>query len=100
MNSYFVEHPEMILGQLARETTQYGREDLTVNPIDGANLGDQIRQATAHFTSVYREAEVTMDEQEVAETIPALPGVRNYSYAVVDDEVYYCWLPSGLRHIK
>ena len=89
MNSYFVEHPEMILGQLARETTQYGREDLTVNPIDGANLGDQIRQATAHFTSVYREAEVTLDEQEVAETIPALPGVRNYSYAVVDDEVYY-----------
>ena len=89
MNSYFVEHPEMILGQLAMETTQYGREDLTVNSIEGANLGDQIRQATAHFTAVYREAEVTLDEQEVAETIPALPGVRNYSYAVVDDEVYY-----------
>ena len=89
MNSYFVEHTEMILGQLAMETTQYGREDLTVNPIEGASLGDQIRQATAHFTAVYREAEVTMDEQEVAETIPALPGVRNYSYAVVDDEVYY-----------
>lgn len=89
LNSYFAEHREMILGKLAMESSPYGRDELTVKPIDGADLGQLIRDATAGFTAVYREAEIIEDDAPVVETIPAIPGVRNYSYAVVDDEVYY-----------
>ena len=91
INSYFVDHPEMVLGTLTAESTQYGKEDLTVNPIDGANLSDQLHEAIKNIRGVYREAELPDlgGDEKVTESIPADPSVRNYSYAIVDGEVYF-----------
>ena len=91
INSYFVEHPEMILGTLARETTQYGRESLTVLPVEGASLADQLHEAIQHIHGTYREAAMPdLDAGEASTaTLPADPEVRNYSYTVVNGEVYY-----------
>ena len=91
INSYFVEHPEMILGTLARENTQYGRESLTVLPVEGASLADQLHEAIQHIHGTYQEAalpDLNAGEASAA-TLPADPEVRNYSYTVVNGEVYY-----------
>ena len=91
INSYFVEHPEMILGTLARENTQYGRESFTVLPVEGASLADQLHEAIQHIHGTYREAALPdLDAGEAsAAALPADPEVRNYSYTVVNGEVYY-----------
>ena len=90
MNSYFVDHPEMILGELSMESTQYGKDDLTVNPIPGAELSEQLKEAVSHIGGVYQPAELSEVDQETTEdVIPADPGVKNFSYAVVDGEVYF-----------
>ena len=90
LNSYFVDHPEMVLGTLSTESTQYGKEDLTVNPIEGASLSEQLHEAIRHIGGNYKEAELPdLGDEKVAETIPADPNVKNYSYAVVDGDVYY-----------
>ena len=93
INQYFVDHPEMILGELTTESTQYGREELTVAPIEGTVLADQLAEAVQHIEGQYVEVEVETPDVADAEverkTLPADPDVKNFSYAVVDGEVYY-----------
>ena len=92
LNSYFVDHPEMVLGELTTESTPYGH-DLTVAPIEGAVLADQLAEAVQHIEGQYVEVEVETPDVADAEverkTLPADPDVKNFSYAVVDGEVYY-----------
>ena len=93
INQYFVDHPEMVLGQLTTESTQYGREELTVAPIEGANLTDQLAEAVQHIEGQYTAAEVDApdiaEEETARRTLPADPDVKNFSYTVVDGEVFY-----------
>ena len=93
INQYFVDHPEMVLGQLTTESTQYGREELTVAPIEGANLADQLAEAVQHIEGQYTAAEVDAPDIADAENekhiLPADPDVKNFSYTVVDGEVFY-----------
>ena len=93
INQYFVDHPEMILGVLSTESTQYGREELTVAPIEGANLADQLAEAVQHIEGQYTEVEVETpdiaDAEAERKTLPADPEVKNFSYTVVDSEVFY-----------
>ena len=93
INQYFVDHPEMVLGELTAESTQYGREDLTVAPIEGAVLSDQLAEAVQHIEGQYTAAEVDApdiaEEETIRRTLPADPEVKNFSYTVVDGEVFY-----------
>ena len=93
INQYFVDHPEMVLGELTTESTQYGREELTVAPIEGANLADQLAEAVQHIEGQYTEVEVETpdiaDAEAERKTLPADPEVKNFSYTVVDGEVFY-----------
>ena len=93
INQYFVDHPEMILGVLSTESTQYGREELTVAPIEGANLADQLAEAVQHIEGQYTEIEVETpdiaDSENEKHILPADPDVKNFSYTVVDGEVFY-----------
>ena len=92
INQYFVDHPEMVLGQLTLESTQYGH-DLTVAPIEGAVLADQLAEAVQHIEGQYTEVEVETPDIADAENekhiLPADPDVKNFSYTVVDGEVFY-----------
>ena len=92
INQYFIDHPEMVLGELTTESTQYGH-DLTVAPIEGAVLSDQLAEAVQHIEGQYTEVEVETpdiaDEETAGKVLPADPDVKNFSYAVVDGEVYY-----------
>ena len=92
INQYFVDNPEMILGELTTESTQYGH-DLTVAPIEGAVLADQLAEAVQHIEGQYTEVEVETpdiaDAETERKTLPADPDVKNFSYTVVDGEVYY-----------
>ena len=93
ISQYFVDHPEMVLGELTTESTQYGREELTVSPIEGANLSDQLAEAVQHIEGQYTEVEVDTpdiaEEETTRRTLPADPEVKNFSYTVVDGEVFY-----------
>ena len=93
INQYFVDHPEMVLGELTAESTQYGREELTVAPIEGAVLSDQLAEAVQHIEGQYTAAEVDApdiaEEETTRRTLPADPDVKNFSYTVVDGEVFY-----------
>ena len=93
INQYFVDHPEMVLGELTMESTQYGKEECTVRPIEGAVLADQLAEAVQHIEGQYTAAEVDapdIAEEETARcTLPADPEVKNFSYTVVDGEVFY-----------
>ena len=93
INQYFVDHPEMVLGVLSTESTQYGREELTVAPIEGANLADQLAEAVQHIEGQYTEVEVETPDIADAENekhiLPADPEVKNFSYTVVNGEVFY-----------
>ena len=93
INQYFVGHPEMVLGELTAESTQYGREELTVAPIEGAVLADQLAEAVQHIEGQYTAAEVDApdiaEEEATRRTLPADPEVKNFSYTVVDGEVFY-----------
>ena len=93
INQYFMDHPEMILGELTTESTQYGREELTVAPIEGAVLVDQLAEAVQHIEGWYTEVEVETpdiaDEETAGKVLPADPDVKNFSYAVVNGDVYY-----------
>jgi len=93
INSYFVDHPEMVLGELTSESTQYGREECTVHPIKGAVLAEQLAEAVLHIEGQYTEVEVETPDIADAENewhiLPADPDVKNFSYTVVDGEVYY-----------
>jgi N12 class adenine-specific DNA methylase/adenine-specific DNA methylase len=93
INQYFVDHPDMVLGELTTESTQYGREELTVAPIESANLADQLAEAVQHIEGQYTAAEVDApdiaEEEATRRTLPADPEVKNFSYTVVDGEVFY-----------
>ena len=93
INQYFVDHPEMVLGVLSTESTQYGREELTVAPLEGTSLADQLAEAVQHIEGQYTEVEVETPDIADAENekhiLPADPEVKNFSYTVVDDEVFY-----------
>ena len=92
INQYFVDHPEMVLGNLELESTQYGH-DLTVAPIEDANLADQLTEAVQHIEGQYTAVEIAAPDVADAEvqrkTLPADPTVKNFSYTVVDGEIYY-----------
>ena len=93
INQYFVDHPEMVLGELTMESTQYGKEECTVRPIEGAVLADQLAEAVQHIEGQYTAAEVDApdiaEEETARRTLPADPDVKNFSYTVVDGEVFY-----------
>ena len=93
INQYFVDHPEMVLGELTMESTQYGKEECTVRPIEGAVLADQLAEAVQHIEGQYTAAEVDApdiaEEEATRRTLPADPNVKNFSYTVVDGEIYY-----------
>ena len=93
INQYFVDHPEMVLGEMTTESTQYGREELTVAPLEGTNLADQLAEAVKHIEGQYTAAEVDApdiaEEEATRRTLPADPEVKNFSYTVVDGEVFY-----------
>ena len=93
INQYFADHPEMVLGVLSTESTQYGREELTVAPLEGISLADQLAEAVQHIEGQYAEVEVETPDIADAENekhiLPADPEVKNFSYTVVDGEVFY-----------
>ena len=93
INQYFADHPEMVLGILSTESTQYGREELTVAPLEGISLADQLAEAVQHIEGQYAEVEVETPDIADAENekhiLPADPEVKNFSYTVVDGEVFY-----------
>ncbi|MCD7817687.1 MAG: DEAD/DEAH box helicase family protein, partial [Lachnospiraceae bacterium] len=89
VNRYFVDHPEMILGTLTEESTQYGM-DITVAPIPGAELSEQLHEAVSHIHGSYQAVEMEYGEpEESTKTLPADPDVKNYSFTMVDGEVYF-----------
>ena len=89
MNSYFVDHPEMVLGDTVEESTAYGM-DITVHPIEGVELSDLLKEAVSHIKGTYQAVELPEAEKgKEADNIPATPDVKNFSYAVVDGEVYF-----------
>ena len=90
VNSYFVEHPEMVLGTLKLDDMMYGSaKEVTCEPLEGANLSDQLHEAIQHIDGRYSEVELPDLGEEIDTSMPADPNVKNYSYAVVDGEVYY-----------
>lgn len=91
INSYFIDHPEMILGRQTSESTQYGKQDFTVVPFEGLRLADQLADAIKGIRGTYAEAELPElgEDEQIDTAIPADPNVKNYSYTVVDGSVYY-----------
>ena len=91
INNYFIHHPEMILGRQSAESTQYGKQDFTVEPLEGADLSAQLHEAVQHIGGIYQAAELPDlgEEDQIQDTIPADPDVKNYSYTLVGGEVYY-----------
>ena len=91
INNYFIRHPEMILGRQSAESTQYGKQDFTVEPLEGADLAAQLHEAVQHIGGIYQAAELPDlgEEDQIQDTIPADPDVKNYSYTLVAGEVYY-----------
>ena len=93
INQYFVDHPEMVLGEMTTESTQYGREEFTVAPLEGTSLADQLAEAVQHIEGQYTVVEVETPDIADAENekhiLPADPDVKNFSYTVVDGEVFY-----------
>ena len=91
INNYFIRHPEMILGRQSSESTQYGKQDFTVEPIEGLELAAQLHEAVQHIGGIYQAAELPDlgEEDQIQDTIPADPDVKNYSYTLIGGEVYY-----------
>ena len=89
MNSYYVEHPEMVLGELTTESTQYGKEDLTVRPRDGVELAILLNQAIANLHGSYHEKEVAKEDPQAEKLVPADPTVKDYSYTIRNEKIYY-----------
>ena len=90
INQYFAQHPEMVLGKITTESTQYGKQETTVKPIEGADLAQQLKAAVENIHAEITEPEITDDElDQNAEPLPADPNVKNFSYTNVDGQVYY-----------
>ena len=92
MNKYFVDHPEMILGKMEMKTTQYGRLDSVYSPIPEQNLEDELQYAISNIHASIPDYEIQSDdnlENDEIKTIPADPSVKNFSYTIVDGELYF-----------
>ena len=91
VNQYFLDHPEMVLGRPTAESTQYGKQDYTVAPIEGLELADQLHDAVQHIHGTYQEAALPElgEGEDIDDSLPADPDVKNYSYTVVDGAVYF-----------
>ena len=91
VNQYFLDHPEMVLGRPTAESTQYGKQDYTVVPIEGLELADQLHNAVQHIHGTYQEAALPElgEGEDIDDSLPADPDVKNYSYTVVDGAVYF-----------
>ena len=90
VNQYFLDHPEMVLGRQEPESTAHGM-DYTVNPIEGMELADQLHNAVQHIHGTYQEAALPElgEGEDIDDSLPADPDVKNYSYTVVDGAVYF-----------
>ena len=90
INQYFAKHPEMVLGEITTESTQYGKQETTVKPIEGADLAKQLKEAVGNIQATITEPEISDDELDVQEeSIPADPSVKNFSFTNVDGQIYY-----------
>ena len=89
VNAYFAEHPEMVLGEFTTESTQYGKQEVTVKPKEGVTLEEQLKEAVQNIHGTITELELSDTELEEVVSIPADPDVKNFSFTVVNDEVYY-----------
>ena len=90
INQYFAQHPEMVLGEITTESTQYGKQETTVKPIEGADLAKQLKEAVGNIQATITEPEISDDELDVLEEpIPADPSVKNFSFTNVDGQIYY-----------
>lgn len=90
VNAYFADHPEMVLGEFTTESTQYGKQEVTVRPKEGITLEEQLKEAVKHIHGTITELELSDTElEEDVVSIPADPEVKDFSYTVVNDEVYY-----------
>ena len=91
VNQYFLDHPEMVLGRPTAESTQYGKQDYTVAPIEGLELADQLHDTVKYIRGTYQEAALPElgEGEDIDESLPADPNVKNYSYTVVDGAVYF-----------
>ena len=90
VNAYFAEHPEMVLGDFTTESTQYGKQEVTVKPKEGITLEEQLKEAIRNIHGTITELELSDTElEEDVVSIPADPEVKNFSFTVVNDEVYY-----------
>ena len=89
VNAYFAEHPEMVLGEFTTESTQYGKQEVTVKPKEGITLEEQLKEAVQNIHGTITELELSDTELEEVVSIPADPEVKNFSFTVVNEEVYY-----------
>ena len=90
INQYFAQHPEMVLGEITTESTQYGKQETTVKPIEGADLAQQLKEAVGNIQAAITEPEISDDELDVQEEpIPADPNVKNFSFTNMDGQIYY-----------
>lgn len=90
INQYFAQHPEMVLGEITTESTQYGKQETTVKTIEGTDLAQQLKEAVGNIHATITEPEISDDELEVQEEpIPADPSVKNFSFTNVDGQIYY-----------
>ena len=90
INQYFAKHPEMVLGEITTESTQYGKQETTVKPIEDADLAQQLKEAVSNIHATITEPEISDDELDVQEEpIPADPSVKNFSFTNVDGQIYY-----------
>ena len=90
VNSYFADHPEMVLGDFTTESTQYGKQEVTVKAKEGADLAEQLKEAVKHIQGTITEQEISDTElEEQVVSIPADPDIKNFSFALVGEDIYY-----------
>ena len=90
VNSYFADHPEMVLGDFTTESTQYGKQEVTVKAKEGADLAEQLKEAVKHIQGTITEQEILDTElEEQVVSIPADPNIKNFSFALVGEDIYY-----------
>ena len=90
VNSYFADHPEMVLGEFTTESTQYGKQEVTVKAKEGADLAEQLKKAVKHIQGTITEQEISDTElEEQVVSIPADPNIKNFSFALVGEDIYY-----------
>ena len=90
VNSYFADHPEMVLGDFTTESTQYGKQEVTVKTKEGADLAEQLKEAVKYIQGTITEQEISDTElEEQVVSIPADPGIKNFSFALVGEDIYY-----------